>query len=199
MISLQLTDNFLTPEEYSEVQELCDSIHFHSAEEYADKYGDSTSPDPKINFNWRGWHNCKRSDNLVDYLDNVTEKINDTFDCEVSRLEFFQHPLENFPEYEESPPQHIDARFEFSGVFYLDNGDIGLGTTVGDQYVQWKPNRLITFDAYTPHNPQFGGIDRKVLTFFAYKKKGVLNMSEESGVDVKKIKELDLTSFVLKD
>ena len=95
----------------------------------------------------------------------------DAFDCRVSRLEFFNHPLENFPEYEPSPPQHIDARFDFSGVLYLDHGDIGLGTTVGDQYVDWKPNRLITFDAYTPHNPHFGGIDRKVLTFFSYKKK----------------------------
>lgn len=171
MISLQWTDNFLSPEEYSEVQELSDSIHFHSAEEYADKYGDSTHPDPKINFNWREWQNCKRSDNLVGYLDNITEKINDAFDCRVSRLEFFNHPLENFPEYELSPPQHIDARFDFSGVLYLDHGDIGLGTTVGHQYVDWKPNRLITFDAHTPHNPHFGGIDRKVLTFFSYKKK----------------------------
>ena len=171
MISLQWIDNFLSPEEYSEVQELCDSIHFHSAEEYADKYGDSKDPDPKINFNWRGWQNCKRSDNLVEYLDNITEKINDAFDCRVSRLEFFNHPLENFPEYELSPPQHIDARFDFSGVLYLDHGDIGLGTTVGYQYVDWKPNRLITFDAYTPHNPHFGRIDRKVLTFFSYKKK----------------------------
>ena len=129
MISLQWIDNFLSPEEYSEVQELSDSIHFHSAEEYADKYGDSKDPNPKINFNWRGWQNCKRSDNLVEYLDNVTEKINDAFDCRVSRLEFFNHPLENFPEYEPSPPQHIDARFDFSGVLYLDHGDIGLGTT----------------------------------------------------------------------
>lgn len=171
MTSIQWIDNFLSPEEYSEVQELSNSIHFHSAEEYADKYGDSKHPDPMINFNWKAWKECRRSDNLIDYLGHVTDKINSIFECKVSRLEFFQHPLENFPEYVESPPQHIDARFQFSGVLYLDHGGVGLGTTVGDQYIEWKPNRLVTFDALTPHNPHMGGIDRKVLTFFSYKKK----------------------------
>ena len=104
-------------------------------------------------------------------VNKVPYKINSIFECKVSRLEFFQHPLENFPEYVESPPQHIDARFEFSGVLYLDHGDIGLGTTIGDQYIEWKPNRLVTFDALTPHNPHMGGLDRKVLTFFSYKSK----------------------------
>ncbi len=171
MISTQWTDNFLSPEEYSEVQELSNSIHFHSAEEYADKYGDSTHPHPIKNFNWKEWKECRRSDNLIDYLDNVTDKINSMFECEVSRLEYFQHPLENFPTYDDSPPKHIDAKFEFSGVLYLDQGKEGLGTTVGDQYIEWKPNRLCVFDAHTPHTPHMGGVDRKVLTFFSYKKK----------------------------
>ena len=171
MKSIHIIDDFLTPEDYSEVVELSNSIHFHSAEEYADKYGDSKHPDPMINFNWRAWQECRRSNNLIDYLDNVTDKVNLRYHVKIARLEFFQHPLENFPEYEHSPPQHIDARFEFSGVLYLDEGAVGLGTTIGTEYVEWKPNRLVTFPALTYHNPHFGGTERTVLTFFSHKKK----------------------------
>lgn len=171
MKSIHIIDNFLTPEDYSEVVKLSNSIHFHSAEEYADKYGDSKHPDPMINFNWRAWQECRRSNNLIDYLDNVTDKVNLRYHVKIARLEFFQHPLENFPEYEHSPSQHIDARFDFSGVLYLDEGAVGLGTTIGTDYVEWKPNRLVTFPALTYHNPHFGGTERTVLTFFSHTKK----------------------------
>jgi len=171
LISTQYIDNFLSEEECLEVQELANTIHFHSAEEYADKYGDSKDPDPRINFNWKAWENCQRSNNLVDYLDNITDKINNTFNVNVSRLEFFRHPIANFPEKHFDIEQHVDARFEFSGVLYLDQGDVGLGTTVGGVYFEWKPNRLLVFPALTYHNPHFGGIDRTVLTFFSHKKK----------------------------
>lgn len=170
LISTQWIDNFLSPEDYAEIMELSNTAHYHLPWEYADKYGDSNHPDPIKNFNWRAWRGCKRSDNLVNFLD-ISDKIGELFDCEVGRLEYFQHPIENFPDYVPNPPQHIDARFDFSGVLYLDHGAEGLGTTVGDQYVEWKPNRLVTFDAHTMHNPHMGGTNRIVLTFFSYKKK----------------------------
>jgi len=171
LTSTRWIDDFLSPEEYSEVQEIGKTIHMYEAYQYADRYGDSKSLNPLINFNWKAWEGCRRSPNMISYLDHIVDKINNTFDVEVSRLEYFQHPLTNFPTYEPSPGQHIDGRFHFSGVLYLDTGCIGLGTTVDDQYIEWKPNRLLTFDAHTPHNPHIGGTERKVLTFFSYKKK----------------------------
>lgn len=171
MISTQWIDNFLSPEDYEEIMELSNIIQFLLPWEYADMYGDSKSDDPKINFNWKSWEGCRRSANMVSWMDNVVDKINKTFDVEVSRLEFFQHPLVNFPNKSNNIPQHIDERFDFSGVLYLDDGAVGLGTTVGDQYIEWKPNRLVVFDAHTPHNPHMGGTERKVLTFFSYTKK----------------------------
>jgi hypothetical protein len=169
-ISTQWIDNFLSEDDYEEIVELGHECHMYESREYADKYGDSNSKNPMMNFAWNGWIGCRRSANLIDYLEHISTKINDLFDVRVSRLEFFQHPLENFPIYDPDPPKHIDARYDFSGVLYLDTGAIGMGTTIGDQYVEWKPNRLVTFDALTYHCPHFGGQERKLLTFFSYKK-----------------------------
>ena len=170
LTSTRWIDNFLDKDEFDEIVELGHACHMYESHEYADKYGDSKSKNKILNFNWMAWQGCRRSANLVDYLGHISSKINDLFDVRVSRLEYFQHPLENFPVYEPNPRQHIDARYHFSGVLYLDTGAVGLGTAVGDQYVEWKPNRLLTFDALTYHNPHIGGTERKVLTFFSYKK-----------------------------
>ena len=104
LISTQWIDNFLSPEEYTEIMELSNTIQFLQPWEYADKYGDSKHPDPTINFNWRAWRGCRRSLNLINFLD-VGDKIGELFDCDVGRLEYFEHPVENFPDYVPNPPQ----------------------------------------------------------------------------------------------
>ena len=166
MKSIHIIDDFLTPEDYAEVMELSKDIHLHEAEDYSKKYGTKTN-----DYAWKTWNGCRRSDNYVDFLDFFSDKVNLHYNVKISRLEFFTHPLEKFPIYEQETQQHIDALFEFSGVLYLDEGAVGLGTTIGTDYVEWKPNRLVTFPALTYHNPHFGGTERTVLTFFSHKKK----------------------------
>lgn len=166
MKSIRIQDDFLSPEDYAEVVELSKTARLHEAEDYAKKFGTKSN-----DFKWKTWSNCRRSDNYVDYLDTFSDKVNLLYNVKISRLEFFNHPADKFPYPARTDiPQHIDAMFDFSGVLYLDQGAIGQGTTIGTDYVEWKPNRLVTFPALTYHNPHYGP-DRTVLTFFSHIRK----------------------------
>ena len=163
---IQIKDNFLDDEYYQEIIDLSDTVHYHEAEEYWKKYG--ASGGELVDYNWKAWDGCQRSDNYVNYLEDFVDAVNSIFDMRISRLEFFRHPIDRFPTYAENIEQHVDGRFEISGVLYLPHGKEGYGTTIGQEYVEWKRNRVVVFPAKTLHNPHFGGIDRKILTFFGY-------------------------------
>lgn len=111
---------------------------------------------------------CYRSDNLIHIYEDTKNRIDDVFGIDIIRMSLFKHPVENFPKLYPNPPQHMDWNSQRSGVLYLV-GDIGMGTTVDTEYVEFKKNRIICFDAQTLHNPNFGGKDRIVLTFFGNK------------------------------
>lgn len=163
---IEIRDDFVDDVHYQEIVEMSDVVHYHEAKDYWKKYG--ASGGELVDYNWRAWDGCQRSDNYVGYLEEFVTKVNTTFNMRISRLEFFRHPPERFTEYARNIAQHIDGRFEISGVLYLPHGGKGYGTTVGDEYVEWKQNRCVVFPANILHNPHFGGIDRKILTFFGY-------------------------------
>lgn len=111
---------------------------------------------------------CYRSGNLIHIYDDIKSKIESAFGINITRMSLFKHPVENFPEVVSNPPQHTDWSSERSGVIYLI-GERGMGTTVDNEYIEFEVNRAICFDGHTPHNPNFGGKDRIVLTFFGNK------------------------------
>jgi hypothetical protein len=111
---------------------------------------------------------CYRSDDLTHIYEHIRNAIDKAFDINIVRMSLFKHPVENFPEMVTNPPQHIDRNSTYSGVLYLV-GDIGMGTTIDTEYIEFEKNRIICFDGLTPHNSNFGGKDRIVLTFFGNK------------------------------
>lgn len=169
---IQIKDDFLDPDFFQEIQNMAGMVYYHEAEEYSKKYADGLGE--LKDYNWKAWDGCRRSDNYTDYLNEFIQKVNDEFKVNMVRLEFFHHPIDRFPRYARNIEQHIDGRFQTSGVLYLDEPYCkeGYGTTVIDEYIEAKPNRCAVWPAHAKHNPHFGGIDRRILTFFGYELMG---------------------------
>lgn len=160
----QVIDNFLDKELWDELHEDYNQCRMYSAYDYGERRGGAY-------YAVQSWVGCYRSDNLKDIHSEVAEKIRDELGIEVQLMTFFKHPQKSFPEpmkYGMNIPQHTDWNYERSGVLYMMGGE-GMGTTIKDEYVEWQPNRAVAFDAQTHHNPNFGGKDRIVLTFFGKK------------------------------
>ena len=160
----QIVDDFLDDGTFQELIESYNGCRMYSAYDYGERRGGSY-------YAVQDWVGCYRSDNLSDLFDDVHKKIKNELGVDTKLMTFFKHPVDNFPilqSYGMNIPQHIDRNFERSGVLYLVGGE-GMGTTIKDEYVEWKTNRAIAFDAHTLHNPNFGGKDRIVLTFFGKK------------------------------
>ena len=161
---LQVCDDFLDNQSFQELLQSYEECRMYSAYDYGERRGGSY-------YAVQDWVGCYRSDNLIYLFDDIHKKIKDELGIDTQFMTFFKHPIENFPKlftYGMDIPQHIDRNFERSGVLYLVGGE-GMGTTIKDEYVEWKDNRAIAFDAQTLHNPNFGGKDRIVLTFFGNK------------------------------
>lgn len=158
---IQVVDNFLDDDSFEELLIAYSECRMYSAYDYGERRGGAY-------YNIQEWIDCYRSDNLKYLFNDITQKIQDELSIKVQLMTFFKHPAKTFPTpqlYGMNIPQHIDRNFERSGVLYMIGGK-GLGTTVKDEYVEWKKNRAIAFDAQTLHNPNFGGVDRISLTFF---------------------------------
>lgn len=161
---IQTFDDFLDDDTYQELLNAYEECRMYSAYDYGERRGGAY-------YAVQDWVGCYRSDNLKDLYGDITDKIRNELGINVELMTFFKHPVENFPTlqaYGMNIDQHIDRNFERSGVLYLI-GEEGMGTTVKDEYVEWKTNRAVTFDSHTLHNPNFGGKDRIVLTFFGKK------------------------------
>ena len=162
--SVQVVDNFLSDDSFEELLQAYEECRMYSAYDYGERRGGAY-------YAVQDWIGCYRSDNLKDLFEEVTEKIKDELGIKIELMTFFKHPKESFPEpmtYGMNIPQHIDRNFERSGVLYMI-GEKDMGTIIKDEYVEWQPNRIVTFDAQTLHNPCFGGKDRVCLTFFGKK------------------------------
>ena len=157
-------DDFLDQDSFQELLDAYSECRMYSAYDYGERRGGAY-------YAVQDWIGCYRSDNLKDLFGDVTNKIRVELSIEVTLMTFFRHPVENFPTLQTHGmeiPQHIDRNFERSGVLYLI-GDVGQGTTIKNEYVEWKRNRAVVFDSNTLHNPCFGGKDRISLTFFGNK------------------------------
>lgn len=149
MIEVEIHDNFLDdPGYYIDFANQC---RFYTHQEHLLKTGRK-----------EGWPGLRTMD-LTEELPDLTEKLNKSFNIHVGRLNFYRHPYEKFKDMGEGE-DHIDAAWQFSGVIYLQGSD---GTVIGEQYVPWKFNRCVCFDAHTPHHPTYGSSDRLVITFFS--------------------------------
>lgn len=161
---ITIRDNFLNEDSFQELLQSYEECRMYSAYDYGERRGGSY-------YAVQDWIGCYRSDNLTNIFSDIHTKIKDELNIDTILMTFFKHPVETFPTlqtYGMDIPQHIDRNFERSGVLYLI-GEEGMGTTVKDEYVEWKTNRAVTFDSHTLHNPNFGGKDRIVLTFFGKK------------------------------
>lgn len=162
---IKVVDDFLDKPLFDDLLLSYEECKMYDAYEYGNRKG-------SLYYAIQDWIGCYRSDNLIDLHSEVVDVIGEKLGMhDVQLMTFFKHPEKNFPNvftYGMDIPQHIDRNFKCSGVLYLIGGE-GMGTTIGDQYVEWKPNRAVSFDSYALHNPNFGGKDRIVLTFFEKK------------------------------
>lgn len=162
--SVQVVDNFLSDDSFEELLQAYEECRMYSAYDYGERRGGAY-------YAVQDWIDCYRSDNLKYLFEEITDKIRDELGVDVELMTFFRHPIEKFKRlqtYGDKIPQHIDRNFERSGVLYMIGGE-GQGTTIKDEYVEWKRNRAVSFDSQTLHNPCFGGKDRVSLTFFGKK------------------------------
>jgi len=163
---ITVRDDFLDQDTFEELLQAYEECRMYSAYDYGERRGGAY-------YAVQDWIDCYRSDNLKELFEEVTDKILEDLGIDVELMTFFRHPVERFKKlqtYGDKIPQHIDRNFERSGVLYMI-GDKGQGTTIRDEYVEWKENRAVAFDAQTLHNPCFGGKDRVSLTFFGLDKR----------------------------
>jgi len=161
---ITVRDDFLDQDTFEELLQAYEECRMYSAYDYGERRGGAY-------YAVQDWIDCYRSDNLKEVFEEVTDRIRDELGVDVELMTFFRHPVEKFKKlqtYGDKIPQHTDRNFEQSGVLYMI-GCEGQGTTIKDDYVEWKQNRAISFDAQTLHNPCFGGKDRVSLTFFGKK------------------------------
>jgi hypothetical protein len=162
---ITIYDDFLDDELLEELKFAYDECDMLTAEEYLDIENRSNK------YSTQSWNGCKRSDNLLSIFPDIGVLIYERLGIFPELMTFFQHPVDAFPKlmtHGMRIDQHIDENFERSGVLYFI-GCKGQGTTVGEEYVEWKRNRAIAFDAKILHNACFGGKGRVSLTFFGKK------------------------------
>jgi len=158
-------DDFLDDELLEELRYAYGECDMLTAEEYLEIENRTEK------YSTQSWNGCKRSDNILSMFPDIGVLIYERLGIFPELLTFFQHPVDAFPElmtHGMRIDQHIDENFERSGVLYFI-GCKGQGTTVGEEYVEWKRNRAIAFDAKTLHNACFGEKERVSLTFFGKK------------------------------
>lgn len=105
----------------------------------------------------------ERTVNLVNIAGRLQQYIENSLHIRLSLLFIHRHP----PLPGITGRMHRDEGFQTAGVIYLKGGP-GCGTVVEDKLVDFKENRLITYDAKKLHAPEGFTTDRLVITFFSY-------------------------------
>lgn len=168
---ITIHDDFLDDDLLEELKFAYDECDMFTSDEYLDIQNRINKEGSRTYSQSSTWDGCKRSDNLLSMFPDIGVLIYERLGIYPELMTFFQHTVEAFPQlmtHGMDIDQHIDENFERSGVLYLI-GCEGQGTTVGEEYVEWKRNRAIAFDAKTSHNACFGGSNRVSLTFFGKK------------------------------
>ncbi|WP_039018666.1 hypothetical protein [Halocynthiibacter namhaensis] len=110
-------------------------------------------------YSWRG----QRTPDVIDDMPVLRQYMEETLCIKLDVFSFHKHePLPDF-----MPVLHQDGDYKSAGVIYLKGGP-GCGTIVDNTVVDFKENRLVTYDGQLLHRPQGFMTDRLILTFFSH-------------------------------
>jgi len=142
-----IIDDFFTP--FSDLLTFAHDQDFYEVEEANRKFGQT--------HRWKG----RRSANLCGQATVVQTAIEKALHLPILMLFVHKHPAAP----EEEGHWHRDNSVT-AGVIYLEGG-AGCGTEVGESLIEFRPNRLISYDGKILHRPQGFTHDRMVITFFS--------------------------------
>lgn len=142
-----IIDDFFTP--FSDLLTFANAQDFYAVEDANRKFGQT--------HRWKG----RRSANLFGRAEPLQTAIEAALNVPLHLLYVHKHPAAP----EDEGNWHRDNSTT-AGVIYLEGGP-GCGTEVGDKLIEFRPNRLISYDGSILHRPQGFTHDRMVITFFS--------------------------------
>lgn len=107
---------------------------------------------------WKG----TRTGNLVEHMPGLTGYIQASLQIKLRYMHIHRHNA--MPDVQGQ--LHTDGDFRTAGVIYLQGGP-GCGTEVDGKLVEYRTNRLVTYNAQLEHRPQGFTHPRMVVTFFS--------------------------------
>ena len=143
-----VVDNFLPF--YDRILERSTQFPYFTCDEENEKDGTA--------YFWRG----TRTPDVINEMPILRKFMENQLGIKLDTFSFHKHePLPDF-----MPVLHRDGDYRSAGVIYLKGGP-GCGTIVDNTVVDFKENRLVSYDGQLLHRPQGFLTDRLILTFFS--------------------------------